>query len=1301
MKRIIAMVVVLLGMTTSYAQTDLTSRIVNPSFEQGTEGWIHKEMQAQGNTAFTLKSGNTYMEKWVGGDGPVGSGLLSQTLTDLPPGTYELTAAAQNIKESAPTAAQTGTWIFAGAEKTTVTVRAKYSVQFTFVIDPVTVGFEAIDASGNWIAVDNFRLTRLDEATDAVRAKLKEIVTAARALYDDGSGKEAAAFDAALKQAEAVLAKTNATSDEMITQAKAVLEAEDNYRLANASEALPYDMTSKIVNASFENGWDGWTQSGMQLQGNDVFTLKNGSTYAERWTSRGGAVGDGSILQTVKGLPCGRYRLTAAAQNIQEDTPTVTKTGAWIVGDYERTAVGKRDTYSVTFTVVTGDAVVGFVAEGAKGNWIACDNFRLEYLGEDADSQQAEMQARIEAAQALLSEKMNGEVLTLLQTAIDAAKKASIKDYAEVGAALRKATEEAEASIAAYQSLLVAIEAAEKVCATGAGNERGAFQNAINEAQKLYDSDTAQNNAIAGQIEALDKAAFLYQLANATGTVPKVTTDPRYARGAIAAFGRMSVTGVNTSQILEKGFCWSTEPEPTVLDNRTTNFLSQNGEIYVMDMEPATIYYIRAYAMTKNYAVGYGDVIKISTLPMGDVSYTYYNNDGGDFHNNKNTKALSEACWYWSNYTSIRGFHVTANYSSGTPTADCGYGGGMRIGPNTGQRTGTMMHEMNHGIGGGTIEVWGGWNESFLRKSVNGDWAGERANAVLRFWENREDLVITAAYDGSHWGFRTTDGTYSYDNNWLNKYAFNGSHLEAGNWAGPQNWNDTQIVFIGNSLINQAMCEDGLVPVNYYGGGFCLPAYEFEQDDLKKYYIKSESPDHGLYDSYLSEGRVNKLKWSAMSVSEVMENDSAAWYITFDPKTQYYMLRNVATGHYMTYSGGFKTVAHSNVTTTDKFHFMRGRNKVKVGDIQTRGFWIIHPENSNKPALTAAANGAVSSASLDLYDRAVQQRWLFLTTDELDEFETGTLKVAKDELMAYIKQVKKLLRTPHTEDVEGADDELTTSLSVIETNASLATNAEDVHVLLDDARTACIEFLSSVSPADASKPFDLTFMINNAAINSSQGWTGEATYAESCCEFFQRTFDFGQTVKGLPKGNFKLMVQAFQRPGQYTTAYNAYANGNNQVSAVVYAGSKTQKLQHIGDGAQSRMVHADDVQVGSPTVYIPNTMASAAAYFKKKLYDNEVWTETSQKNASLKIGLRGSISNDGYWTIFDNFRLYFYGSLTQEDVTDVKDLQAPDITSGHADAIYDIHGRFIRRGSDLTGLSKGIYIVGGKKILIR
>ena len=68
----------------------------------------------------------------------------------------------------------------------------------------------------------------------------------------------------------------------------------------------------------------------MAVQGNDVFTLKAGSNYVEKWTGRGGAVGSASVSQQLLSLPPGNYELSVAAQNIQEDTPNAAQTGASI-----------------------------------------------------------------------------------------------------------------------------------------------------------------------------------------------------------------------------------------------------------------------------------------------------------------------------------------------------------------------------------------------------------------------------------------------------------------------------------------------------------------------------------------------------------------------------------------------------------------------------------------------------------------------------------------------------------------------------------------------------------------------------------------------------------------------------------------------------------------------------------------------------------------------------------------------------------------------------------------------------------
>ena len=100
-------------------------------------------------------------------------------------------------------------------------------------------------------------------------------------------------------------------------------------------------------------------------------------------------------------------------------------------------------------------------------------------------------------------------------------------------------------------------------------------------------------------------------------------------------------------------------------------------------------------------------------------------------------------------------------------------------------------------------------------------------------------------------------------------------------------------------------------------------------------------------------------------------------------------------------------------------------------------------------------------------------------------------------------------------------------------------------------------------------------------------------------------------------------------------------------------------MAHIGTEASTSKLGGSEVSVGAPARYIPDNMEAASKYFAKGLYTNEVMAELTSDGQSLKIGLRCSSSSDGYWTIFDNFRLYYYG--VPELVLDEKSENAPSI----------------------------------------
>ncbi len=1138
-----------------------------------------------------------------------------------------------------------------------------------------------VSSTSQWVNWQGFKIVYKGAGTASLVADLRATIAEATTLMGTDTSSAATTLKAVIDQAQATADDPSADMTTLIAANQTLKDAIEAYRLASASVDNPLDYTDLIDNPSFEKGFDGWTQQQMATQSNTAFTLKSGTTYVEKWVSKGNRAGDAKVSQTISAVPMGVYILRVSAQNIQESS-NATQSGAWIFADMDRQTVTTRNTYDLIFTHIEKNLNIGFEAQNASGNWIAADNFRLLYAGGTTADFDAAMQKYIDKAETLTDAKMQKAVAETLKTAISSAKTAleqsDTDSYPDLAATLHQAIDAAEESANAIAALEAAIALAEDTYSASKPNGVSELTAAIDAAKEMSNNLTSSPDEIAKEIEKLEQAKFAYMIANGSGTAPTVVTDSRFARGNNIAFGRMTVSGISTSQILEQGFCWSTDKEPTVLDNRSTAYISNNGNIYKMPgMKPATIYYARAYAITKNYAVGYGDVIKIVTIPKANITW-WYNNGGPTDANERINNAFKVAIdGYWNSLTSINDYHISCSYGAGTPTADCSYGGSMRIGPNASyQAPGTVMHESNHGIGVGTTPLW--YGPSCMRaNSSSGLWLGDRVTALLSFWEN-------------------TYTTLTGDNTHMWPYGINGAQEDNG----------SESLYTCNGLLNQALCEDGLIPVGYWSGGFCLPAYVLNQEDDVKYYLKNEDTGRGLATSYLTEGTNGQLTWTAMGSDEALADDHAAWYISFTPSNQYYQLRNAATGHYITYSGSaFKAAAKSRLTANEDFHVMRGRVDVEVGDGNTaflsRGYWFIHPEGSSTPAtLTANTSNKVGSTAFSLDNSATTQRWLVLTADEVKAFESSTWNLFLDDLNKMIANVKGMQEVPHHEDVDDADATLSSAISNIEAQRDAATSAAQLNTLTDETRTAGMTYLAGVTPERLEEPFDITFLMTNAAITSNNGWSDAPTFNYNCCEYFEKTFDFNQTITNIPKGTYMVSVQAFQRPGSYTDVYSKWQNNNTTTNAYLYAGSKSVRVANIMLDAQSKSLYSDNVAVGQQ--YIPNSMHGASCAFDAGLYQNNITTTSQLANGSLKIGLRCTTSDSGYWTCFRNFHLYYYGKLSADTVTGIDNTGTTDTAETRPQDVtraYNLQGQQI--GNSTQNLPNGIYIIGGKKTVIR
>ena len=670
------------------------------------------------------------------------------------------------------------------------------------------------------------------------------------------------------------------------------------------------DATQYISNHSFEKGGlSGWKASGLQVQGNSSFTKKSGSVYVEKWVSKGSNVGDASVSQVITDLPLGKYTLTVAAQNLNEASTSAQCSGAYIYAGEQKTDVFTPNDYTVDFSCTTGEVEIGFMAKGAKGNWLAIDNFRLTLV--EAESSEvifSKLSESITKAESLTSQNIDDKALTHLLSILQTA----------------KAITASSASVD-MQKALFALNAA------------------------------------------ISKAEFALNLANATlgdGLEPKVTKTNTYVpTGATEALMRATMTGTN---ILERGVCWSKEHNPTVLDNRTTEYWTLNGNIYhITGLEPATVYYLRPYVMNKTYTVAYGEEVKIVTHPKGNCTGTWDNGAPTAEANDRCRTAINQTIAYFNEWTGIKGFTLSGHYGASTQTADCSYGGWMRIGPNAGnQAIGTVLHETGHGVGVGTSSRYADTNLH------NWKWYGREANKMYSFLENKEANPYTSDFcmvgDGTHaWGSSAT-----YD--WFVNGADKDKHLE--------------LQYVGGCCLLYAMFIDGLCPTSAYTNG--LPGYTYNFDETKKYYIMCKDAAYGLGEALLYANSSKTVALQDMLTNNNGISDEAAWTLSYEPETGMYLFKNVAKNKYLSKRSGYMLYTTSKPADTEKFQLMPDRTDVTfpttTSQLTTHGYWITGSH-------TLSANASkVSFSSFDFSDAATYQQWIILSEDEIAEYWPAT-----------------------------------------------------------------------------------------------------------------------------------------------------------------------------------------------------------------------------------------------------------------------------------------------------------------------
>lgn len=205
--------------------------------------------------------------------------------------------------------------------------------------------------------------------------------------------------------------------------------------------------------------------------------------------------------------------------------------------------------------------------------------------------------------------------------------------------------------------------------------------------------------------------------------------------------------------------------------------------------------------------------------------------------------------------------------------------------------------------------------------------------------------------------------------------------------------------------------------------------------------------------------------------------------------------------------------------------------------------------------------------------------------------------------------------------------------------------------------------------------------LRNSNWNGTPSIGGDNT--NMCAERFNTTFDVYQTIN-VPNGKYTVEVQGFYRNGGYVDAAGKHVDGSEQLLAAAYANTVETPLQSIFTEAGNCEAGGTATTDGIEGAF-PNDMKAASAFFTAGLYNNVI-ENVVVVDGTLTVGVRKSETTANDWSIFDNFRITYYGEI--QDLTIYKEAYEAALAAAQA-ALAD-EANAVVTGVERTALEAAI-----------
>ena len=233
------------------------------------------------------------------------------------------------------------------------------------------------------------------------------------------------------------------------------------------------------------------------------------------------------------------------------------------------------------------------------------------------------------------------------------------------------------------------------------------------------------------------------------------------------------------------------------------------------------------------------------------------------------------------------------------------------------------------------------------------------------------------------------------------------------------------------------------------------------------------------------------------------------------------------------------------------------------------------------------------------------------------------------------------------------------------------------------------ERIAALANATAEAGMDATWLIkghnigrNDTRNNTWQGSVkpgGDVTNMNA--EKYNTDFDVNQTIK-VPNGKYVLELQGFYRNGEIKISAPAHLNGSENLYAKAYANTVETSLPSV-------YADAGKVDAGSSVEGIegkfPKSQADASKFFSAGAY-NLALDPVVVSDGTLKIGVKKVEKVAADWACFDNFRLTYYGEVT--DVAVFKEAYEAALAAAKAAVSDDTYAEVV--GDERTALTAAI-----------